>query len=282
MLWELLKVFDQILPFFAALVGIAFLANVVGQDGADIPIHYRVALFGWPKSGKTTLITVMFWELQLREGYRHLLTPEGDTIDKVEKNISHLKTGKSLGPTKTEDVIEFAARVERKSLFGRKAYRVLFGDFPGEDYDQFVDKFDGDFSKTPYFRWAVEADAFIFLIDLGAHFSSMDRRKFRADVESSIRRTWFKLLDHHVEGAAALKDNPVIIAFTKADVLAEVRESEGHNLSSKASEMVEPTDTQNKIMDRAQKTPKNKLPKYGHRLEDSKLADIINSLAFGD
>ena len=186
-----------------------------------LPSAYRIAAIGFPKSGKTTLITSLFSELFAnRLGIQ--VIPRGlETIERVNDNIAKLELGKSVGATTDKDVFAYRVDVIRGKFF-KSRYKVEIGDFPGEDSQQFTEEFGHWFHHTPYFKWAMEADAFMFVVDLAPALVPTKEygtpREYVAKMTQAIRAAWQRLNEYHYEGQQQLSKKSVVLVFTKSDL----------------------------------------------------------------
>jgi len=186
-----------------------------------LPSAYRIAAIGFPKSGKTTLITSLFSELFAnRLGIQ--VIPRGlETIERVNDNIAKLELGKSVGATTDKDVFAYRVDVIRGKFF-KSRYKVEIGDFPGEDSQQFTEEFGHWFHHTPYFKWAMEADAFMFVVDLAPALVPTKEygtsREYVAKMTQAIRAAWQRLNEYHYEGQQQLSTKSVVLVFTKSDL----------------------------------------------------------------
>jgi GTPase SAR1 family protein len=202
-----------------AAIAVAFYMTVTWRE--KLPTAYSIAVIGFPKSGKTTLITTLFGELFAnRLGFQ--VIPRGlQTIERVNGNLANLELGKSVGPTTDQDVFAYRTDVIRGSFFKRR-YKVEIGDFPGEDSREFSEKFGLLFHQTPYFKWAMEADAFLFIIDLAPALVTTEEygtpQEYAAKMTQAIRTAWQRLSEYHYEGGRSLPKKPVVLVFTKADL----------------------------------------------------------------
>lgn len=197
-----------------------------------LPSSYRVAILGFPQSGKTTLITAVF-EFLFREMSSALsIVPRGDeTIRRLNDNMQQLELRTKIRPTTDQDVFAFRADVRLRSpLFpfvARRSYKLEIGDFPGEATAELTES-DGDWlHDTPYFAWAMSADAFLFVVDTGRVLLDHDGR-YVARQKAAFRAAWQRLQEHHLDGRLDLRTKPLIVVFTKADVLQH--ESDGEDL----------------------------------------------------
>ena len=201
----------------ATLIVAFFAARIMRQR---LPVAYRVAVLGFPRSGKTTLITAMFGEMFARRLVGYNVHPRGEsTIERVNADLENLELGRSLGPTTDQDLFGYRADlIVRGGIFPR-IFKVEIGDFPGEDTVKFAEDFGDWFHQMPYFKWAMEADAFILVVDVAAIRGGDSAAPNVARISRAIRAAWQKLQEHHLEGARRLGFKPVALVVMKADLL---------------------------------------------------------------
>lgn len=195
------------------------------------PKAYDVAIIGFPASGKTTLLTATFGEIfEQRIGIDIELRGDS-TIDRVNADLLKLARGQALGPTESQDRFAYRTRfrVRILSLFKYikiyDTYKVEFGDFPGEDSQTYAEEYGDWLHTTPFFRWAADADAMIFIIDTGMYIRSLltgDRRVYVSEMTTAIRTSWQHLLDLDEKNVAQVKNRPVALVFTKSDLWAHI------------------------------------------------------------
>ncbi len=201
----------------------------------SLPEAYSVAIIGFPTAGKTTLITSMFDEVWKGRIRRLSFKPLGEsTIDRLNSDLATLKSGKPLEPTTDQDKFAYTTRVRVPRFLGNRWFKLEIGDFPGQDSRSFAKEFGKWIHKTPYFKWAVTADAFVFVVDVAkiprpiikdgeggpGDEVNTDGSNYVAEISASLRAAWQHLTEHHEERGRGISRKPVVLAFAKADLLA--------------------------------------------------------------
>lgn len=209
--------------YSSALLGAtgSIIVHILFDWSNKLPSAYSIAVVGFPKSGKTTLITTLFGELFANRLGIEIIPRGIQTIERINENLSKLELGKSIGPTTDQDVFAYRMDIVLGTLLKRR-YKVEIGDFPGEDSREFTEKFGPFFHQTPYFQWAMQADAFLFIIDLTPALVTTTEygtpQEYAAKMTQAIRASWQRLYEYHYEGGRSLPKKPVVLVFTKADL----------------------------------------------------------------
>lgn len=217
-LYFLLKRLIDSPAFVGALSGFtAVLALLLFQRlKQTMPIAYNVAVVGFPRSGKTVLITSIFGQIFLdRFLSKKVILRTKATIERVNRDLEQLELGKALGPTSDQDLFAYRADIKRGGFPLQRTYKVEIGDFPGEDTEEFSEKQSRWLHETAYFKWVMEADSFLFIIDLAHALADENPSEYKAKMTKAIRAAWQHLVEYHVEGKKDLKKKPVLLVFTK-------------------------------------------------------------------
>lgn len=193
-----------------------FLATV-----SEDKISYNIAIVGFPRSGKTTLITTLFAAVMYRKIKLNRYNPvlKGNaTIERINENITKLEKGVPIGSTTDQTRFSYRINLNTKSKLSSRNYNVEFGDFPGEDTEDFINKETGTWKhESEFFGWIREADAFIFVIDLGTYV--LNPIDYKAQISGAIRAAWQNILDFNEKQQNSLRRKPLILVFNKCDIL---------------------------------------------------------------
>jgi GTPase SAR1 family protein len=190
-----------------------------------MPVAHRVAIIGFPKAGKTTLITAIFEYLFRRGAKGRSVVPRGDeTRRRINENLAQLELRRPVKPTTDQDVFAYRAEVTGRPGSLSRRYKLEIGDFPGEDTVRFAEQFGEWLHDTPYFEWAASADAFVFVADSSSILSDQSG-EYVARQKSAFRAAWQRLREHHLDGTTNLSSKPVLLVFSKADLLRQLSPS---------------------------------------------------------
>lgn len=141
----------------------------------------------------------------------------------MNRHLKRLEQGKALGPTTDQDLFAYRTNIEIKRFPLPQIYKVEFGDFPGEDSKDFSAKYGEWLHTTPFFKWANDADAYVFVIDLGMYFKKIENRKtYVAEISAALRAAWQHILEHNSDAEKKVHHRPIVLAFTKADLVSIV------------------------------------------------------------
>jgi len=220
-----LSVYIRVLiGFGGVIISVVLVIMTTGVLRKGFPRKFSVATIGFPNTGKTTLLMTLYDQiLSKRIDFYKIRIMGTETIERVNKNISFLKNGAKIPSTTDQDVYAYRTTIETKTLFSKNLVQVEFGDFPGEQSKMFAEKYENWFHRTPYFRWVKDANAYVFVIDIGEYLISKFSNNFneyRAKTISSMRASWQHLIEYNYDIKLDIARNPLILVFSKSDVLA--------------------------------------------------------------
>lgn len=198
-----------------------------------IKLSLRVAVIGLPRSGKTTLITVVFDAIMSGRLARYASVSGLETVERLTKYLSLINSGVNLGPTTDEEVFAYRYVVNRKrfGIFSTK-YDVEIADFPGE-YSEELSRDLQSRVKQPslfqkeFFSWIIRADRYIFVIDAEAYrrsfmkHGSVGRPDYVSEVEIAFKNAVLQLkqemLDERVYERPSLffLRNAIVFCWTR-------------------------------------------------------------------
>ena len=113
------------LAIFVGLVSVLFFQFFIQKY--SVPWSYNVAIVGFPRSGKTTLLISLFGEIFAGMILPIRITPKGTkTIERINESLEMLKKGQALGPTKDQDRFAFRADLTIKRFPFPHTYMVRF------------------------------------------------------------------------------------------------------------------------------------------------------------
>lgn len=128
-----------------SVVAVALLASTLYfrsglRDAGRLRFSHKVAILGYPRSGKTTLVATLLFRILSSEIAKRVRVSGQETIDRISKYNELIRSGKNLGPSTDKDVFSYRFQYDSPEpllfvrLFGRavRQYDVEVADFPGE------------------------------------------------------------------------------------------------------------------------------------------------------
>jgi GTPase SAR1 family protein len=185
------------------------------------PRAFNVAIIGFPKSGKTSLIVSLFQEIFSRKVSKVKAILRGEsTIERVNDLIYKKESGLPVGPTNDQSMFAYRTNIESDFLFFKKEYKVEFGDYPGEYSEELSNQlYFETLRKSEFFKWCVDADAYIFVIDIGKYLIEKDKKNFIAISTKAIRESWQHFQDYSAEANKKMRNKPLLLVFNKMDLI---------------------------------------------------------------
>jgi len=209
------KYFGYFIAAAAFMAGYGLAAYVVIRN-RFLPRSYNVAILGFPKSGKTTLIVSLFGEIFARRITSVKAILRGaETIQRVNDCLQMIERGKALGPTRSQDRFGFRVDMTQRKILAR-TYKVEFGDFPGDSSKEYIEKYGPWLHTTEFFKWVAESDSMVFVVDLGLYL--LKRTQYVPQISSAIRAAWQNYVDTKRQLGQEAGYSPLALVFSKADL----------------------------------------------------------------
>lgn len=202
-----------------------FMTSIIVQTLYTInknPISITLSIVGFPRVGKTVFLTMLFEELQKRQGNDVRFSPYGnETIERVLKDISTLRNGEWLAKTAINKVFYYRANasIKKMSIFlprNEQKYKIEIADYAGEHIDEFNPQHDNWLHRTEYFDYVAKSDAIFFALDISKFLN--EKEQYRKEVDGIIAA-----LQVLAEKKGAVHDEvvkePIAILFLKSDLI---------------------------------------------------------------
>lgn len=211
---------------------------VLNKPLKNIPISHNIAIIGFPQSGKTTLISTMIGEVMEDKIKQADIVLKGDaTIERINENLKKIKQGLPIGATTDETKFAYRTNISIKNELFIRNYKIEYGDFPGELSKEMSCTNINWLKHTEFFRWALEADCYIFTIDITVLSYKEELIYNVNDVITGYRAAWQHIIDNNTEPEIIVRRRPIIIVFTKCDEYINTL----HNISMRYSSSIDPT-----------------------------------------
>lgn len=204
-----------LLPFLLSMLFGVYAFFIFSKMKKNTKKAHDIAVIGFPQSGKTTFITTLFHQMQYNNVFNIKIDIRGTTIDRVNEDIRKIEIGQRLGATTDQDRFAYRFDMPKSNLF-KETIKVEIGDFRGENTESFYRDFGQWLHKTPFFKWVMQADAFIFVVDVA---NVLLDKQYKAQMITSITAAWQHITDYHIESKKRVDKNSVSIIFTKSDLL---------------------------------------------------------------
>lgn len=227
-----------------------FLYRMVRSRGKLSITSHRVVLVGPARVGKTSSIVAALDQVRRGRVYGGLARLRSEaTISKISRLAAVLNAGDFPAPTKEDETsvyrFDYAAKVPQYariilSMVGiNTLYRVEVADFAGEQSEKYFlehqsilpDEFPDDYginASHNFLKWISESDVCVVFIDCD-QLSRMGEA-YVQQVTDQYVTFWSFYLDVHADNIFSAKAPPVVVAYTKVDVLVSSRD-ENQNVS---------------------------------------------------
>ncbi|HUW13104.1 MAG TPA: hypothetical protein VM537_25490 [Anaerolineae bacterium] len=202
----------------------AIMVAVVGGYGALLvlvvrrnPAPLAISLLGFPGSGKTVFLTVLFDTMMASGAPGIAFWPYGaDTIERVGADMSALMQRTWLPPTTPGQVYYYRANARVGAGLLARRYKIEIGDYAGEHIHEFDTEHERWLHKTDYYKYVVQTDVVLLSIDCGTilHGERADIR----DMENSFIAALHLLMEHKGVPVGGKLRAPVALVFMKADL----------------------------------------------------------------
>jgi len=181
---------------------------------------YYIAVLGYPKSGKSIFITSLINHLLHENGSdNETIKINDETNKRLKENIKCLNSRTPLDETDTDSIFPYSVHISRGKFLFKKNFKMQIGDFSGDNNAQFHNGYRQWFHKGRSFIWTLQADAFIFVVDLAEVLAQYEDDFYCEKVSNAIYKAWKRIEKSHLGGKNNLKNKPIVLLFTKSDLL---------------------------------------------------------------
>ena len=168
---------------------------------------YYIAVLGYPRSGKSIFITSLINHLLYEKGSDYeTIKINDETKKKLKDNIKCLNSRIPFKRTNTESIFPYRVDISKGKFLLKKNYKLQIGDFTGDNSAQFHNGYRQWFHKSPSFIWTLQADAFIFVVDLAEVLAQYEDDFYCEKVSNAIYKAWKRIEKSHLGGKNNLKE----------------------------------------------------------------------------
>ena len=123
-----------------AITAVSLLVYYLARVSRNLRFSHSVAVLGYPRSGKTTLIVTIIYRIISSKLARNFRVTGDETIEKVTSYRNMIVRGVNIGPTGDDDTFLYRFQYDKlepnilvRILSKRmRTYDIAIGDFPGE------------------------------------------------------------------------------------------------------------------------------------------------------
>jgi hypothetical protein len=185
---------------------------------AKNPVPLNISLLGFPGSGKTVYLTVLFDQLMRNRDASVRFAPYGlETIEAVTSNLNVLASGRWLPRTYAGDAFPYRATASVRGGLVPKKYKIEILDYAGEHMGELNPSEPRWLHKTDYFKYVIQSDAVVLALD-AQELAKADRAS-REAIQNAYVAAFQVLAEEKGATEARLLRSPVALLFLKVDVL---------------------------------------------------------------
>lgn len=186
------------------------------------PTPLSISLLGFPASGKTVFLTVLFDVLMTngtRSNYSIIFSPYGsETVERVVSHLNLLTRGKWLPKTGKNEVFYYRALASMGTGIFSRRLKIEIGDYAGENIGQFDTDDERWLHKTDYFKYVIQSEVILLSVD-SKEVAGKNESIIQAIENSLIAAIQLVIENKGVDINKKLKA-PVALIFMKCDLVS--------------------------------------------------------------
>lgn len=185
------------------------------------PTSLTISLLGYPNSGKTVFLTVLFNELATKVFPGFVFSPYGsETIEKVTEDLNQLMQGKWLPPTPPDMLFFYRANATSGTEIFKRKLKIEIGDYAGEHFETFEEKSENQWlHKSSYFKYVIQSDVILLAIDSNVVLNENNSRT--SVIENGMLAAMQLLVSEKGVDISRKMKTPVALLLTKSDLIPE-------------------------------------------------------------
>jgi hypothetical protein len=237
---------STILTIFIGFVAIIAVSITFMNGINKNPSLLIISLIGFPESGKTVYISVLFREFLTKEISNIAFSPYGlETNEKVSHNWNLLTSGQWLPHTENEERFPYSAVASVGKGWSENKYTIQLRDFAGSNIKMFnqEEKIVEDrwLHNSNYFKNFAESDVIFFAIDGKEIVKAIDSNDYNqiSRMENSIITALNLVKEYKNVQIGNKMIVPVGLIFTKWDLIIDRdRIKKSQNSEVKSEDMI--------------------------------------------
>ncbi|MBN1762544.1 MAG: hypothetical protein JW878_05645 [Methanomicrobia archaeon] len=226
--------YPEVLNFLLAIIAFLFGISTIllGRIVQRTPATLSIGFLGYPSSGKTVFLTVLFDELGTKTFDNISFSPYGsETVEKYTQDLNLLTSGQWLPPTSPKGTFFYRAKAVREYGFFRKKFKIEIGDYAGEHIHEFDADDDMWLQKTDYFNYVIQSDAILIAIDVQRLIDGTDVEI--REMENNLIAAIHILLEKKGVSAGSKLRAPVALTFMKYDLINDLASADQTKIMEK-------------------------------------------------
>lgn len=204
----------------SAIVGaaVAFYGMMIIRLLYRNPTSFTISLLGFPLSGKTVYLTVLFDELQRTQETAIQFVPYGqETVERVTHDLNTLSKGVWLPTTQPGSVFYYRANASIGFGLFRRRYKIEIADFAGERIGELDSSDEKWLHKSDYFKYVIQSEAVLFAMDCQVLIKG-DKAQ-REEMQNAFVAALQILAESKGVTENRRLQTPIALLFLKADLL---------------------------------------------------------------
>ncbi len=228
MMWAIVKIItgneiSSSYPFFVTIsfsvmvgVYVYYMLKTLQRN----PTPLRFGLIGLPNSGKTVFLSVLFHEIQARNGDDVYFQPYGvETVEEVTRNVNRLSKGFWLPTTMPDSLFPFRANVRLSRGILTQRYTLEIGDYAGEHVYELNSTKPEWLHRSRYFDYICDADGLLLGVDGERLVDSI--RENQSEMINNLIAALQVFLDSKEVPSGRKTSVPIAIVVLKSDLIKE-------------------------------------------------------------
>ena len=191
------------------------------------PSPLAISLLGFPDSGKTVFLTVLFDSLMSAGEPEVAFWPYGtETVERIGADLGALMRGEWLPRTAPGQVFFYRANSRVGTGLVARRHKIEIGDYAGEHIHEFDTDHERWLHKTDYYKYVLQSNIVLLSVDCDTVLGAT-RAEIR-EMENSFIAALHLLIENKGVPVGRKFGAPVALIFMKADLATSIDEPTHH------------------------------------------------------